>query len=48
MPYKIRKLPNQNKYRVYNSKTGQIHSKATTLINAKRQIRLMEMKDKMK
>ena len=43
MPYKIRKLPNKNKYRVYNSDTGVIHAHSTTLENAKSQLRLLYM-----
>lgn len=41
MPYSIRKLPNKELYRVYNSKTKAIHSYATTLENAKKQVRLL-------
>jgi hypothetical protein len=43
MPYKIRKLPNKNKYRVYNSNTGEIHAHSTSLENAKSQLRLLYM-----
>jgi len=46
MPYKIRKLPNKNKYRVYNSDTGVIHAHSTTLENAKSQLRLLYMIEK--
>lgn len=46
MPYKIRKLPNKNKYRVYNSDTGVIHAHSTTLENAKSQVRLLYMIEK--
>jgi len=45
MPYNFRKLPNQNLYRVYNSKTKEIHSYGTTLENAKKQIKLLNMID---
>jgi len=45
MPYSIRKLPNKNLYRVYNTKTKAIHSYATTLENAKKQIKLLHMVD---
>ena len=45
MPYTIRKLPNQNLYRVYNSVTKEIHSYATTLENAKKQVKLLHMID---
>ena len=43
MPYKIRKLPNKILYRVYNSDTGEIHANATSLVNAKKQVRLLYM-----
>jgi hypothetical protein len=43
MPYKIRKLPLQNLYRVYNADTGEIHAKATSLENAKKQVKLLYM-----
>lgn len=45
MPYNFRKLPNQNLYRVYNSKTKEVHSYGTTLENAKKQIKLLNMID---
>jgi hypothetical protein len=45
MPYKLRKLPNKDLYRVYNAKTGEIHSYGTTLENAKKQITLLNMVD---
>ena len=45
MPFAIRKLPNKDLYRVYNKITGKIHAKATTLDNAKKQIRLLHMVD---
>jgi hypothetical protein len=41
MPFGIKKLPNQNKYEVYNELTGMKHSKGTTLEKAKKQIRLL-------
>lgn len=41
MPYRIRKLPNKTLYRVYNPKTKVVHSKGTTLENAKKQVRLL-------
>ena len=43
MPYKIRKLPNQNSYKVYNANTGKVYSKSSTLDNANKQIRLLHM-----
>lgn len=45
MPYSIRKLPNKDLYRVYNTKTKEIHSYGTTLENAKKQIKLLHMVD---
>ena len=42
MPYKIRKLNNQDLYKVTNTETGEIMSKGTTLDKAKAQIRLLE------
>jgi len=45
MPYKLRKLPKQDLYRVYNAKTKEIHSYGTTLENAKKQITLLNMID---
>lgn len=43
MPYKIRKLPKSQLYRVYNSDTKKIHAKATTLENAVKQVRFLHM-----
>ena len=45
MPIKVRKLPNANCYRVYNRDTKVIHSKCTTLENAKKQKRLLDALD---
>ena len=45
MPYSLRKLPNKNCYRVFNSKTKRVHSKCTSLAKAKRQIRLLQAID---
>lgn len=42
MPYKIRKLPNRSRFRVYNSRTGRVHAKSTTRTKARRQVRLLE------
>lgn len=42
MPYKIRKLRNKDLYQVKNVDTDEIHSKHTTLANAKRQVELLE------
>jgi hypothetical protein len=41
MPYKMRKLPNADAYKVYNTDTGEIHSKHATKKNAKAQMRLL-------
>jgi len=41
MPYKIRKLPNKELYRVFNSETKEIKAKETTLQKAKAMIRLL-------
>ena len=48
MVYKIRKLRNKDSYQVKNVKTNQIHSKHTTLSNAKKQVRMLNMIDKQK
>lgn len=45
MPYAIRKLPNQDAYKVYNKKTKVVHSKHTTLAKAKKQVILLNMID---
>jgi len=42
MPVKVRKLPNKNRYKVYDPKTGRIHAKSTTLKKAKAQKRLLD------
>lgn len=41
MPFAIRKVPNKNCYRIRNTETGRIHSKCSTLENAKAQLRLL-------
>lgn len=41
MPYKIQKIRNKNLYKVYNTWTGRIHSKGTTMDKAKSQVRLL-------
>ena len=41
MPYAIRKMPNQDCFRVYNRRTKKVYAKCSSLINAKRQIRLL-------
>lgn len=45
MPYQIRKLPNKNLYRVSNKETGKVYSYGTTLENAKKQVRFLNMTD---
>lgn len=45
MPYTLRKLPNQPKWKVYNSKTKRVHARATTHAKALRQIRLLNAID---
>ena len=41
MPYIIRKLPKKDLYKVYNKETKKVHSYATTLENAKKQVNLL-------
>lgn len=41
MPYKIRKLPNKEKYRVYNTETKEIKAFGTSYIKAKAMVRLL-------
>lgn len=41
MPYKIRKLPNKDLYRVYNTETREIKAKGTTLEKAHALVRLL-------
>ena len=41
MPYKIRKLPNKELYRVYNKNTKEIKARGTTLVKAKAMIRIL-------
>lgn len=41
MPFSIRKVPNKNCYRIRNTETGRVHSKCSTLENAKAQLRLL-------
>lgn len=48
MPFKIRKLRNKDLYQVKNSKTKQIHSKHSTLEDAKKQVRLLYKLEKQK
>lgn len=48
MVFKIRKLRNKDLYQVKNAKTGQVHSKHSTLADAKKQVRLLYMIEKQK
>jgi hypothetical protein len=48
MPYKIRKLRNKDLYQVKNIKTNEIHSKHSTLNDAKNQVRLLNRIEKQK
>ena len=41
MPFLIKRLPHSNKYRVTNKHDGKIHLYATSLMNARRQVRLI-------
>ena len=41
MPYKLRKMPKQSCYRVYNKRTKKVFSKCSSLENAKKQMRLL-------
>ena len=45
MPYKMRKLPQSDYYKVYNTETGTIHSKHATKKNAKAQMRILDNQD---
>jgi len=46
MPISMRKLPNQELYRVYNKATKKVHAKGTTKEKATRQMRLLNMLDR--
>ena len=48
MPYTISKIPHENKNRVVNRKTGEIHAYKTTYKNAVKQIRLLGMMESKK
>lgn len=48
MPYKIRKNRNKNTYKVYNTESGKIFAKSSTLKNAEAQVRLLYMLENMK
>ena len=45
MPYKLIKVKGKNLYKVINEISGKVHSKGSTLTDAEKQIRLMEMFD---
>lgn len=45
MPYGLRKLPGKPLYKVYNKATKVVHSKATTMPRAEKQIRLLNAID---
>lgn len=48
MPYKIRKNRNRNTYKVYNTESGKVFAKESTLKNAEAQIRLLYMLERMR
>lgn len=41
MPYALRKMRNQNCYKVFNKNTKKIFSKCTTCVKAQKQLRLL-------
>ena len=43
MPYKVRKLPNQFRYRISNAHNGKIVAKSTTKEKADKMLRLLGM-----
>jgi hypothetical protein len=45
MPYSVMKVRNKQCWEVKNAKTGVVHSKCTTLENAKKQVKLLNMLD---
>ena len=45
MPYTIRKVRNMPCYTVKNSKTGEVHAKCSSKVNAQRQLRLLNALD---
>jgi hypothetical protein len=48
MPFKIRKLPNLNRYKVYNPITGKVYAYRTSLSKAEAQVRLLYMRERKK
>lgn len=47
MPYKIRKNRNKNTYKVYNTESGKVFAKETSLKKAEAQVRLLYMLERM-
>jgi hypothetical protein len=48
MPIKVRKVRNQDCYRVFNGESGEVYAKCTSRAKALEQKRLIEDADKMK
>mgnify|MGYP003653741435 CR=1 FL=1 len=48
MPYTIRKLPNQDLYKVTNPLTKRVFSKGTSLEKAKKQVRMLVVMNSLK
>ncbi len=46
MPYQIKKLHHLNLYKVINKTTGVVHSKHTSLLKAKAQVRHLQSKER--
>lgn len=46
MPYAIRKIRNQNKYKVINTQTQEVHAKGTTKPKAEAQVRILNEYEK--
>lgn len=45
MPYAIRKIRNQNKYKVINTETKEVHAKGTTKPKAEAQVRILKQNE---
>lgn len=43
MPFQVRKLPNKDLYKVYNTNTKEVYSKGSTYDNALKQVKLLHM-----
>jgi len=41
MPYTVRKMPNRNCYKVFNTNTKKIFAKCTSMVKAQKQLRLL-------